>query len=741
MEIHMLVQLDTENADRNITALITVLTHTPSAANPMRCQGIVYLGDGVKNLSGAGGDFQLVITVGGQTVQPSPQTITFSTAVRATVFTTDFPVPANAEVILRVKSPNIADSDVDVTAYLYDTTVAQQDIRDAMKLAPTAGAPAADSVDAHLDTIITDIALPVTLANGAHGGAVASLNFPGTVTLGPTTITNAAGTGLAISGTTHGATIVGSAGPGVEIDGTTVGLDIAASNGYGASIIGTDVGLYTEATGGGGISIYSVQTNLGEALVLDTSGGGADALWIQAGPGRIAVKINAGVAGTGISVTNGVSFANAGGSALTLSSTGGNGHGLSSTGFGTGSGIYATGGATGHGAYLFGGATSGNGLLAAGQTLGDGMTLVGVGAGEYDLNADIFGSLTGNITGNMTGNITGNLSGSVGSVTGNTPQTGDTYMIAKAGGAGDLAAIKTDTGNLVTRITATLFAGITSLGAWFRGIFRKDAMDAAAKIEVNLGGGTYDETTDSNEAISEAVASPALTQQQVRDAMKLTPTAGVPATGSVDKHLDDIETGMGTSGEHQVTIYIKESTTTAAIPGCDVDIWNGIVGVAGSKRIVRKTTDSIGRVVIWLDAGTYRVYLNDPTHTSFSIPELLTVSSSGSTTFLGDAFNPGHAPANSIRIYSWEYKADGHTPVVGATLWAWPTEEGGYTSSGGVGHREQKVSMVTDADGYWYVDVVPGMSYEFDLKSTRGKVFMRITTPTAASSIQFEDLL
>jgi hypothetical protein len=36
------------------------------------------------------------------------------------VWTTPFPVPANAEVILRVLSPNGADTDVDVTAYLFD---------------------------------------------------------------------------------------------------------------------------------------------------------------------------------------------------------------------------------------------------------------------------------------------------------------------------------------------------------------------------------------------------------------------------------------------------------------------------------------------------------------------------------------------------------------------------------------------------------------------------------------------
>lgn len=146
----MLSQLDTENADLNLTSLITVLTHTPSVMK--LCRGHIKLGDGSKNLDGSGGDFEFTISIGGQTIQPNPQTITFGTEVRSAVWTVDFMVPANEEVILKVKSPN-ADVDVDVTAYLYDIGVSAQEIADAGKLAPAAGAPAAGSQDAHLDTI------------------------------------------------------------------------------------------------------------------------------------------------------------------------------------------------------------------------------------------------------------------------------------------------------------------------------------------------------------------------------------------------------------------------------------------------------------------------------------------------------------------------------------------------------------------------------------------------------------
>ena len=115
----MIVQIDSENADRNLTSQVTVLTHTPSVSAPMLCVGYVKLGDGSKNLSATGGDFELTVTVGGNTIQPDPQIVDFSTAVRSGVWTTFFPVAASAEVILKVKSPNGADTDVDTTATLY----------------------------------------------------------------------------------------------------------------------------------------------------------------------------------------------------------------------------------------------------------------------------------------------------------------------------------------------------------------------------------------------------------------------------------------------------------------------------------------------------------------------------------------------------------------------------------------------------------------------------------------------
>jgi hypothetical protein len=67
----------------------------------------------------------------------------------------------------------------------------------------------------------------------------------------------------------------------------------------------------------------------------------------------------------------------------------------------------------------------------------------------------------------------------------------------------DVAAVKTDTGNLVTRVTAALFSGITSLAQWLGLLAGKQTGDATARTELRAtgaGSGTFDETADSQEA-------------------------------------------------------------------------------------------------------------------------------------------------------------------------------------------------------------------------------------------------
>ena len=86
-------------------------------------------------------------------------------------------------------------------------------------------------------------------------------------------------------------------------------------------------------------------------------------------------------------------------SAVKVTSSGGNGHGIEVAGNGSGEGISATGGLTGEGIEAIGGGTSGAGIRAAAQNNNDaGMELVKNGTGA-DLDADNLAYLAGLDTG------------------------------------------------------------------------------------------------------------------------------------------------------------------------------------------------------------------------------------------------------------------------------------------------------------------------------------------------------
>ena len=73
---------------------------------------------------------------------------------------------------------------------------------------------------------------------------------------------------------------------------------------------------------------------------------------------------------------------------------------------------------------------------------------------------------------------------------------------AGASVSADIAAVKTDTGNLVTRIPATLFSGITYLARWLGLIAGKTADSGTlAEMQATTSGAGYDNTTDSLQAL------------------------------------------------------------------------------------------------------------------------------------------------------------------------------------------------------------------------------------------------
>lgn len=106
-----------------------------------------------------------------------------------------------------------------------------------------------------------------------------------------------------------------------------------------------------------------------------------------------------------------------------------------------------------------------------------------------------------------------------------------------------------------------------------------------------------------------------LTQQNVRDAMKLTPTAGSPATGSVDEHLDDILTDTGTTLPTTISGIPDLTLAAGDIDGFSLEnaqkialaaVAGKLSGAATSTNIIRAADDSKARITATVDADGNR---------------------------------------------------------------------------------------------------------------------------------------
>jgi len=128
--------------------------------------------------------------------------------------------------------------------------------------------------------------------------------------------------------------------------------------------------------------------------------------------------------------------------------------------------------------------------------------------------------------------------------------------------------------DLILDALTAVFSGITSLADWLRGLFRKDAMDATALAEVNVDEGTYNEATDSQEAIGEmalAAAGTGTLFNKLGDSITVT-------TGNATGDLSDMEAPDDNYYEvtpvgNEIDFYVEFALGDKGLPS--QVIWNG----------------------------------------------------------------------------------------------------------------------------------------------------------------------
>lgn len=130
--------------------------------------------------------------------------------------------------------------------------------------------------------------------------------------------------------------------------------------------------------------------------------------------------------------------------------------------------------------------------------------------------------------------------------------------ISDAGGL-DMDAISTNVGAIQTILT-----GITSLANWLRALARSSEADATAKTEINTGGGTYDEATDSLEVGAGGAPSAATIVSTLLGDV----TIGAAGTATFAEILRDVWAAargkytLSESGETMTVIYKDDDDST-----------------------------------------------------------------------------------------------------------------------------------------------------------------------------------
>ena len=185
----------------------------------------------------------------------------------------------------------------------------------------------------------------------------------------------------------------------------------------------------------------------------------------------------------------------------------------------------------------------------------------------------------------------------------------------------------------------SIFAGITSIGNWLRGLFRPDAMDSTAKAEVNLGGGTFNESTDSLTAISDITAA---TNSRVNN-------LGI--TEHLQTNLTDIKQVQEGDNYIKIDVFITDANSNLfdpadiTDPGVNPRSYNGVGAIFTdiSDNKITMFADNVGTPV-----GTMNLCHHTP---QVNPPQLLARASTGiyyfwiNATASGDALPVGKLTA------------------------------------------------------------------------------------------------
>lgn len=252
-----------------------------------------------------------------------------------------------------------------------------------------------------------------------------------------------------------------------------------------------------------------------------------------------------------------------------------------------------------------------------------------------------------------------------------------------------------------------ILTGITSLPKWLRALFRKSAADATALSEINASGGSYDPTTDSNEALrdtapmgSAMVAAP--------DNASITAIKGVTdnlagmleTDGAVKRYtanaLEQAPAGAGGGATAEdVRIEMDANSTRLAAIQAQTDL---LPSQPADSTDIPTTTDIDTALATAHGAGSWQTGTAAPSASDVAAEVDSVLSDAhggGAWGAASSAVLYGEAGALSF-VYT-VYDVGGVTPLAGCEVWVSSDAQGTNRSASHVSDALGRVTFLLDA--------------------------------------------
>ena len=202
-----------------------------------------------------------------------------------------------------------------------------------------------------------------------------------------------------------------------------------------------------------------------------------------------------------------------------------------------------------------------------------------------------------------------------------------------------------------------------------------------------------------------------------------------------------ISLNVSPNGDNQATITVMDVTTALVLSDVTITVKNN----QQTLTINTGTTNTSGSYSTALSDGTYKILLRKAS-TNFTVPETMTITSSGSNTFTfyGSGFSPISIPSVGVCIiYGWVIDLAGN-PVKNAKITAIETNNSRFSGINKIVKFSK--SVISDANGLWEIELL----WSGTLTPSGGKTQINITCPgfeysklitvPSAASVEFSTL-